>query len=186
VRAIEKFGLEGPADEWRAVREEIRDDVLANGFDEQRQTFTQYYGSTELDAALLMLPLVHFLPATDPRMRGTVAAIKQELVRDGFVLRYLTDEVDDGLPPGEGTFLPCTFWLVDNLAMSGQIEEATEIFERLLTLRNDVGLLAEQWDHRLGRLVGNFPQALTHVGLVTSAYNLDRARRQRAKALRSA
>jgi len=186
VRAVEKFGLDGPVDEWRAVREEIREDVLANGFDEQRQTFTQYYGSTELDAALLMLPLVHFLPATDARMRGTVVAIKQELLRDGFVLRYLTDEVDDGLPPGEGTFLPCTFWLVDNLAMSGQIEEATEIFERLLTLRNDVGLLAEQWDHRLGRLVGNFPQALTHVGLVTSAYNLDRARRQRARALKTA
>ncbi|MEP7158593.1 MAG: glycoside hydrolase family 15 protein [Chloroflexota bacterium] len=186
VRGIEKFGLEGPLDEWRKVRDEIRADVLANGFDEKRQTFTQYYGSAELDAALLMLPLVHFLPATDPRMLGTVAAIKQELLRDGFVLRYLSDEVDDGLPAGEGAFLACTFWLVDNLALAGEIDEATEIFERLLALRNDVGLLSEQWDHRLGRLVGNFPQALTHVGLVTSAYNIDRVRHKRARAPKSA
>jgi GH15 family glucan-1,4-alpha-glucosidase len=181
VRAVEKFGLDGPVEEWRAVRDEIREDVLTNGFDTARSTFTQYYGSTELDAALLMLPLVHFLPARDERMKGTVAAIKKELMRDGFVLRYLTDEVDDGLPAGEGTFLACTFWLVDNLAMAGEIDEATEIYERLLALRNDVGLLSEQWDHRLGRLVGNFPQALTHVGLVTSAYNIDRARRRAEK-----
>jgi GH15 family glucan-1,4-alpha-glucosidase len=178
VRAIEKFGRDGPLEEWRAVRDEIRADVLANGFDERRQTFTQYYGSDELDASLLMLPLVHFLPASDPRMKGTVAAIKKELMRDGFVLRYLTEETDDGLPAGEGTFLACSFWLVDNLAMAGEIDEATEIYERLLALRNDVGLLSEQWDHRLGRLVGNFPQALSHVGLVTSAYNIDRARRR--------
>ena len=108
-------------------------------------------------------------------MRGTIAAIKSELMRDGFVLRYKTDETDDGLPPGEGTFLPCTFWLVDNLALIGEIEEATRIFERLLALRNDVGLLAEEWDVEVDRQVGNFPQALTHVGLVNSAYNLDRA-----------
>ncbi len=186
VRAIEKFGLDGPLAQWQKVRDEIRTDVLANGFDHNRQTFTQYYGSAELDAALLMLPLVHFLPATDPHMRGTVAAIKKELMRDGFVLRYLSDQTVDGLPPGEGTFLACTFWLVDNLAMAGQLEEATEIFERLLALRNDVGLLAEQWDNRLGRQVGNFPQALTHVGLVNSAYNISRARHRRAQALRSA
>ncbi len=178
VRAIEKFGRQGPLEEWRAVRDEIRADVLANGFDERRQTFTQYYGSAELDAAVLMLPLVHFLPASDPRMKGTAAAIKKELMRDGLVLRYLTGETDDGLPPGEGTFLACSFWLVDNLAMAGEIDEATEIYERLLALRNDVGLLSEQWDHQLGRLVGNFPQALSHVGLVTSAYNIDRARRR--------
>ena len=132
-----------------------------------------------------MIPLVHFLPATDPRMRGTVEAIEQDLMRDGLVLRYQTDKTNDGLPPGEGHFLACTFWLVDNLALSGRIDEADELFERLLALRNDVGLLAEEWDHRLGRLVGNFPQALTHVGLVNSAYNLDRARRQRAQARRS-
>jgi GH15 family glucan-1,4-alpha-glucosidase len=119
-------------------------------------------------------------------MRATVAAIKKELMRDGLVLRYLSDQGVDGLPPGEGTFLACTFWLVDNLAMAGQLEEATQIFERLLALRNDVGLLAEQWDPRLGRQVGNFPQALTHVGLVNSAYNISRARNQRARALGSA
>lgn len=181
VRAIEKFGREGPLEKWQGVRDEIREDIFANGFDSERNTFTQYYGSDELDASLLMLPLVHFLPASDPRMRGTVAAIKRELMRDGFVLRYDSDVVDDGLPAGEGTFLACTFWLVDNLALAGEIDEATEIFERLLALRNDVGLLAEQWDHRLGRLVGNFPQALTHVGLVNSAYNLDRARRKKSK-----
>ena len=180
VRRSRSLAAKGPSTSGAPSRDEIRADVLAKGFDERRQTFTQYYGSDELDAALLMLPLVHFLPATDPRMRGTVKAIKGELMRDGFVLRYLSDEVDDGLPAGEGTFLACTFWLVDNLALAGEIDEATEIFERLLALRNDVGLLAEEWDHRLNRLVGNFPQALTHVGLVNSAYNLDRARRKPA------
>jgi len=186
VRAVEKFGLEGSVERWREVRDEIRADVLANGFDAQRNTFTQFYGSAEVDASLLMLPLVHFLPATDERMRGTVAAIKRELMSDGLVLRYRSEVTDDGLPPGEGAFLACTFWLVDNLAMMGEIEEATEIFERLLALRNDVGLLAEQYDPRLSRLVGNFPQALTHVGLVTSAYNLDRARKSRDRASRNA
>jgi GH15 family glucan-1,4-alpha-glucosidase len=186
VRAIEKFGREGPLEDWRKVRQEIQDDVLANGFDAQRNTFVQAYGRPELDASLLMIPLVHFLPATDPRMKGTIAAIKAELMRDGFVMRYKTDETNDGLPPGEGTFLPCTFWLVDNLALIGEIEEATEIFERLLALRNDVGLLSEEWHHEDKRQVGNFPQALTHVGLVNSAYNLDRARRARATAMRSA
>jgi len=186
VKAVERFGLDGPLAPWRAVRDEIKADVLAHGFDSQRNTFTQYYGSRELDASLLMLPLVHFLPATDPRMRGTVAAIERELIEDGFVHRYSTSEVDDGLPAGEGAFLACTFWLVDNYAMLGRLEDATRVFERLLALRNDVGLLAEEYDPALRRLVGNFPQALTHVGLVTSAYNLDRARRSRAKALRSA
>lgn len=186
VRAVEKFGLEGPVERWRAVRQEIHDDVTTNGYDAQRNTFTQVYGSPEVDASLLMIPLVHFLPATDPRMRGTVVAIRQDLMRDGFVLRYNTADINDGLPAGEGTFLACTFWLVDNLALVGELDEATEIFERLLSLRNDVGLLAEEWDHRADRLVGNFPQALTHVGLVNSAYNLDRARRARAKAMSSA
>ena len=181
VRAIEKFGREGPLDEWRKVRQEIHDDVCANGFDAERNTFVQAYGRTELDASLLMIPLVHFLPATDPRMRGTIEAIKSELMRDGFVMRYKTDETDDGLPPGEGTFLPCTFWMIDNLALIGEIDEATEIFERMLALRNDVGLLSEEWDVRRKRQVGNFPQALTHVGLVNSAYNLDRARRARSR-----
>ena len=186
VRAVEKFGLEGRLDEWKKVRQEIHDHVIGNGYDRERNTFTQYYGSRELDASLLMIPLVHFLPATDPRMRGTVEAIQRELMQDGFVMRYRTEETDDGLPSGEGAFLACTFWLVDNLALMGKIEEATEMFERLLALRNDVGLLAEEYDPRLGRMVGNFPQAFTHVGLVNSAYNLDRARKGRARAMRSA
>jgi GH15 family glucan-1,4-alpha-glucosidase len=186
VKAADKFGLEGPRDEWHRVRQQIHDEVCAKGFDNERNTFTQYYGSKELDASLLMIPLVHFLPATDPRMKGTIAAIKNELMADGFVLRYKTSQTDDGLPPGEGAFLACTFWLIDNLALTGQLEEATELFERMLTLRNDVGLLAEEYDARRRRLVGNFPQAFTHVGLVNSAYNLDRARKARARALRSA
>jgi GH15 family glucan-1,4-alpha-glucosidase len=186
VRAVEKFGLEGPVDEWRRLRTRIHRDVCKNGFDRERNTFVQSYGSKELDASLLMIPLVHFLPATDPRMRGTIDAIRKELVRDGFVLRYRTDETDDGLPPGEGTFLPCTFWLVDNLALIGEIDQATRLFEQLLSLRNDVGLLAEEWDPVAKRQLGNFPQAMTHVGLVNSAFNLDRARKARQKALRSA
>jgi GH15 family glucan-1,4-alpha-glucosidase len=186
VRAIERFGREGPLDEWRKVRQEIHDDVTTNGYDADRKTFVQAYGRKELDASLLLIPLVHFLPATDPRMRGTIEAIKAELMHDGFVSRYKTDETNDGLPPGEGTFLPCTFWLVDNLALIGQIDEATNLFEKLLGLRNDVGLLAEEYNHVQKRQLGNFPQALTHVGLVNSAYNLDRVRRARSAAMRSA
>ena len=186
VRAVEKNGLEGPLDKWRTTRDAIRAEVLDRGFDTARNAFVQSYDTKELDASLLMIPLVHFLPATDPRMRGTVDAIMRELLRDGLVLRYRSEWCDDGLPPGEGTFLPCSFWLVDNLALQGRIEEATEIFERLLALRNDVGLLAEEWDPRHGRLLGNFPQALTHVGLVNSAYNLDRALKARGRAMRSA
>jgi GH15 family glucan-1,4-alpha-glucosidase len=186
VKAIEKHNLDGPLEKWRRVRQEIHDEVLEKGFDKQRNTFTQYYGSSELDASLLMIPLVHFLPATDPRMRGTIEAIQRELMVDGFVLRYPTEKTDDGLPPGEGSFLACTFWLVDNLALTGQLDEATEIFERMLALRNDVGLLAEEYDSRRGRQVGNFPQAFTHVGLVNSAYNLNRAKKARARALRTA
>jgi GH15 family glucan-1,4-alpha-glucosidase len=186
VRAIEKFGLDGPLKDWRRVRDQIKEEVLEKGFDPKRSTFTQYYGSDELDASLLMIPLVHFLPATDARMRGTIAAIKKELMEDGFVKRYPTAAGVDGLPPGEGAFLACTFWLVDNLALIGEIEEATQIFERMLELRNDVGLLSEEYDPRRKRLVGNFPQAFTHVGLVNSAYNLDRARKARTRAVRSA
>ena len=186
VRAVEKFGLDGPVKEWRRIRAKIHRDVCKNGFDRERNSFVQSYGSKELDASLLMIPLVHFLPGTDPRVRGTIDAIRKELVGDGFVLRYRTDKTNDGLPPGEGAFLPCTFWLVDNLALIGDIDEATRLFERLLKVRNDVGLLAEEWDPVAKRQLGNFPQAMTHVGLVNSAFNLDRARKARHKALRSA
>jgi GH15 family glucan-1,4-alpha-glucosidase len=174
VKAVEQFGLPGPVDRWKHVRAEIHDEVCREGYDPRRNTFTQSYGSHELDASLLLIPLVGFLPAGDERMRGTIAAIQRELVSDGFVLRYSTSEGGevDGLPAGEGAFLACTFWLADNLALTGRRGEAGAIFERLLALRNDVGLLAEEYDPVAKRLVGNFPQAFSHVGLINTAHNL--------------
>jgi GH15 family glucan-1,4-alpha-glucosidase len=175
ICSVEGFGNEGFADRWRSLRDAIHDEVCQEAFDPERNTFTQYYGSRQLDAATLMIPLVGFLPATDPRMVGTVAAIERELLVDGFVMRYShtpeTQDVD-GLPPGEGAFLACTFWLADNLALQGRRDEAVEVFERLLALRNDVGLLSEEYDTETRRLVGNFPQAFSHVSLVNSARNL--------------
>jgi GH15 family glucan-1,4-alpha-glucosidase len=177
VKAVELAGLEGPVDRWRALRREVHDEVCGNGFDAERDTFVQYYGGKQVDASLLLIPLVGFLPAGDPRMKGTVAAVQRELTVDGLVHRYPPEgsEQVDGLPPGEGTFLACTFWLADNLAMMGRRDEAGAIFERLLTLRNDVGLLAEQYDPRDGRQLGNFPQAFSHVALVNTARNLSAA-----------
>ena len=168
VKAVEGFGLNGPVTRWRALRDEIRREILAKGYAEDRHTFTQFYGSRELDAALLMIPLVGFLPATDERVLGTVAAIERELLEDGFVQRYTQIPGDsvDGLPAGEGAFLACTFWLADNYALMGRHDEAREVFERLLALRNDVGLLSEEYDPKAGRLVGNFPQAFSHVPLI--------------------
>jgi GH15 family glucan-1,4-alpha-glucosidase len=172
VRAVERFGLEGPVAEWRRIRERIHDDVCRKGFNARLGAFVQSYGATELDASLLMIPLVGFLPATDPRMLGTVKAIQQHLMADGFVLRYPTAPDIDGLPAGEGAFLACTFWLADNLALQGDRAQAREIFERLLTIRNDVGLLSEQYDPRAQRFLGNFPQAFSHVALINTARNL--------------
>jgi GH15 family glucan-1,4-alpha-glucosidase len=176
VKAAERFGREGPVERWRRLRDDVHAEVCSRGYDATRNTFVQYYGGSQLDASLLLVPLVGFLPADDPRVRGTVAAIERELVVDGFVLRYHpeTSEDVDGLPPGEGTFLPCTFWLADNLALLGRRAEACAIFERLLSLRNDVGLLSEQYDVVQRRLVGNFPQAFTHVALINTARNLSR------------
>jgi GH15 family glucan-1,4-alpha-glucosidase len=177
IRMRERFGLDGPLDRWRHLRTEIHREVCERGFDATRGTFTQFYGSQELDASLLLLPLVGFLPHTDPRVLGTVAAIERELLRDGLVLRYQTgtDTVHiDGLPPGEGAFLPCTFWLADNYALQGRRPEAIALFERLLSLRNDVGLLAEEYDPAAKRLLGNFPQAFSHVALVNTALILAR------------
>ncbi len=173
VRAVEEYGLAGPADRWRTLRDEIHDDVMSKGYDADRRTFVQCYGSRELDASLLVVGLVGFLPPSDPAVLGTVAAIERELTVDGYIVRYRTETAVDGLPAGEGVFLPCTFWLVDNLALQGRAEEATKLFERLLALRNDVGLLAEEYDPSSGRQLGNFPQAFTHVGLVNSAHNLE-------------
>ena len=180
VQAVERFGRAGPVDAWRETRAEIHREVLENGFDVELNSFTQSYGSKRLDASLLTIPLVGFLPADDPRMVGTVAAIERELVRDGLVYRYSQDRESsgvDGLPPGEGAFLPCTFWFADNLALQGRMDEAEELFERLLALRSDLGLLAEEWDPETRRQLGNFPQAFTHVALVNTAFNLDRQER---------
>jgi GH15 family glucan-1,4-alpha-glucosidase len=174
VKSAERYGLEGPLEEWRRLRARIHAQVCERGFDAKRNTFVQAYGSKELDASLLMIPLVGFLPPEDPRARGTVAAIERELCREGLVLRYDSFEVTDGLPPGEGVFLACSFWLADNLALQGRAAQARELFEHLLALCNDVGLLAEQYDVERKRLVGNFPQAFSHLALITTAQNLSR------------
>jgi GH15 family glucan-1,4-alpha-glucosidase len=174
VKSVEEFGLEGDASKWRRLRSKIHEDVCREGFDPALNSFVQYYGSTEPDASLLMLPLVGFLPATDPRMRGTVDYIQRRLQRNGFVDRYAPAPHVDGLPAGEGSFLLCTFWLADNLALQGRYGEARELFERLLGLRNDVGLLSEQYDPEARRMLGNFPQAFSHVGLINTARNLTR------------
>ena len=178
VKAVEDFGLEGSVERWREVREEIRAEVLERGFDRELNSFVQSYDSKRLDASLLTIPIVGFLPPDDPRVRGTLAAIRRELFHDGFVQRYSHDEETaavDGLPPGEGAFFLCSFWFVDNLALLGEVEEARRLFERLLSLRNDLGLLAEEYDAQLGRLVGNFPQAFSHIGLINTAMLLERA-----------
>jgi GH15 family glucan-1,4-alpha-glucosidase len=172
VKAIERFGVAGPVERWRQIRQAIHDEVCREGFNPELGSFVQFYGSKLLDASLLMIPLVGFLPPTDPRVRGTVAAIERNLLHDGFVARYSTASSVDGLPPGEGAFLACTFWLADNLYLQGRHEEARQVFERLLALRNDVGLLSEEYDPHARRLVGNFPQAFSHVGLVNTASNL--------------
>jgi len=172
VKAVEGFGLEGPVERWRAVREAIHRDVCAHGFDAGRNTFVQSYGQKGLDASLLLLPGVGFLPAADPRVRGTVAAVEKALLRDGLLLRYDTGETDDGLPPGEGAFLACSFWLADAYTQCGRHDEAEALFARLLALRNDLGLLSEEYDVGARRLVGNFPQAFSHVALIDTALNL--------------
>jgi GH15 family glucan-1,4-alpha-glucosidase len=174
VKAIERFGQEGSLEKWKRLRDRIKDEICERGFDRSRNTFTQFYGSRQLDASLLMMPLVGFLPPRDERIRGTVSAIERELVRDGFVLRYSPEKSEhvDGLPSGEGVFLACTFWLADNYALSGRVDEARALFAKLLGITNDVGLLSEEYDPEARRLVGNFPQAFSHVGLINTAYNL--------------
>ena len=169
VKAVERFGLEGPVDKWRRLRDDIHAQVCTSGFDAQRGCFVQHYGSADLDASLLLIPLVGFLPPDDPRVRATIDAIRRELVVDGLVIRYPTAHGVDGLPPGEGAFLPCTFWLADSLAITGRVAEADEVFERLIGACNDVGLLSEEYDPRTRRMMGNFPQALTHMALVNTA-----------------
>ncbi|HWO41422.1 MAG TPA: glycoside hydrolase family 15 protein [Candidatus Eisenbacteria bacterium] len=176
IKAVERFGLEGPVERWRKLRSVIHDEVCRLGFDHERNTFVQYYGGKELDASLLMIPLVGFLPASDPRVRGTVEAIERGLMAEGFVLRYRTSPEIDALPPGEAAFLACTFWLADNYWLLGRHEDARRLFERLLSLCNDVGLLSEGYDPADRRLLGNFPQALSHLALVNTACNLSQVR----------
>lgn len=175
VKSIEDFGFVGPLDHWRHLRQRIHDNVCANGFDPEQGAFTQSYGSKELDASLLMMALVGFLPLDDKRLRGTVEAIERCLTVEGLVRRYKTQTGADGLPAGEGVFLACSFWLVDNLVLLGRLDDARSLFERLLALRNDLGLLSEEYEPIAKRLVGNFPQAFSHIALINSAYNLARA-----------
>jgi len=172
VKTVEQFGVEGPLDRWRALRAKIHDEVCRFGFNPDVGAFVQSYGSKHLDASTLLIPLVGFLPAHDARVRSTIEAIQRDLVKDGLVMRYDSNAGLDGLPPGEGAFLPCGFWLADNLLMLGRRDEACALFERHLALRNDLGLLSEEYDTDHKRLIGNFPQALTHIALINTAYML--------------
>jgi GH15 family glucan-1,4-alpha-glucosidase len=171
VKGAELCGLDGPLDRWRALRDKIHADVCEKAFNRQLNAFVQSYGSNQADASVLLISLVGFLPASDPRIRGTVECVEKHLLVDGFVLRYDSDATDDGLPPGEGAFLACSFWLADNYVLLGRRDDALRIFERLLSLRNDVGLLSEEYDPRLLRQVGNFPQAFSHIALLSTAFN---------------
>jgi GH15 family glucan-1,4-alpha-glucosidase len=181
LRLVDDFGVPGPADRWRALRAEIHAEVLERSWSEREQAFAQSYDSDELDASVLLMALHGFLPPGDERMVSTVAAIERTLLRDGFVLRYLSrdDGAVDGLPGGEGVFLPCSFWLASVLALQGRYDEAERLYGRLLGLRNDVGLVSEEYDPVGRRLLGNFPQAFTHLELINTALVLDRVRAER-------
>jgi GH15 family glucan-1,4-alpha-glucosidase len=185
IEAVQKFGVEGPLPRWKTLRQRIHDDICRRGFNRKLNAFTQSYGSGTLDASLLMMALVGFLPPEDPRVRGTVQAIGRDLMTNGFIRRYHTHETDDGLRGGEGVFLACSFWYADNLLLSGHRDEAVELFEHLLTCRNELGLLAEQYDPRARRQLGNFPQAFSHVAMVSSACNLERAESKKPAAQRA-
>jgi GH15 family glucan-1,4-alpha-glucosidase len=172
VKMAETLALPGPLERWRELRSRIHDDVCRNGYDAARGSFVQSYGSRELDASLLLIPITGFLPIEDPRVTATIEAIQRELTVEGLVQRYVTHQAVDGLPPGEGVFLACSFWLVDCLSMQGRMAEARTLFDRLAGLTNDVGLLAEEYDPVAKRFLGNFPQAFSHIALVNSALNL--------------
>jgi GH15 family glucan-1,4-alpha-glucosidase len=172
VRMVEHFGLDAPLARWKRIRSEIHRQVCEHGYDAKRAAFTQYYGSQELDAAVLLIPIVGFLPGSDERVTGTIDAIRDGLGHDGLISRYSTATTDDGLPGSEGQFLACSFWLVTALAMNGRGEEARHLFERLLSLSNDLGLFSEEYDIEHRRLIGNFPQAFTHLTLVQAAKTL--------------
>ncbi len=173
VLLAEQLKYDSPVQKWRTLRDTIHAEICAKAFDHTRNSFMQAYGSAQLDASLLLMPLVGFLPGTDPRVRGTVEAIERELMRDGLVLRYDSTQVEDGLPPGEGVFLACSFWMVSSLKAIGRLDDARRLFDRLIQLRNDLGLLSEEYDVDRKRLVGNFPQAFSHIALVNAAFDLD-------------
>ncbi|MGB6869235.1 MAG: glycoside hydrolase family 15 protein [Acidobacteriaceae bacterium] len=173
ILIAEKLGAEAPVEKWQKLRDTIHDEICRKAFNKKKNAFVQYYGADQLDAALLLMPLVGFLPPDDPRVRGTIDAIERELMPGGFVLRYDTSKVEDGLPPGEGVFLACSFWMVSCLKAIGRIDEARTLFERLLGLCNDVGLLSEEYDVKGKRLVGNFPQAFSHISLINAAFDLE-------------
>jgi GH15 family glucan-1,4-alpha-glucosidase len=172
VRSSETQGVDGDVERWRELRDTIHREVCERGYDAERGSFIQSFDSKHLDASLLLIPLVGFLPPDDPRVRATIEAVERELMRDGFVMRYRTEDPIDGLPPGEGVFLPCSFWLVDCLELLGRHDDAHALFERLLGVANDLGLMAEEYDPAEKRLLGNFPQAFTHLALVNSAFNV--------------
>jgi GH15 family glucan-1,4-alpha-glucosidase len=176
VKAIETLGLKGPLEEWRLLRDQVREEVLTKGFDPVRNTFTQHFDTTEVDASLLVLPLIGFIDGDDPRMLGTIAAVEEDLIRDGLVLRYRTETGVDGLEGDEHSFLACSFWLVSAYAAAGRLDDAHALFDRLVGLVNDVGLLSEEYDAANARMVGNFPQAFSHLALVQAAFNLADAR----------
>jgi GH15 family glucan-1,4-alpha-glucosidase len=173
VMLAEQMNYEAPLEKWKAIRDTLHQQICERGFSAKKDSFVQAYGSEELDASLLLMPLVGFLPGDDPRVRSTVEAIRRELMRDGLVLRYDTSRTQDGLPPGEGVFLACSFWMVSSLKVVGREEEAVKLFEHLLSLTNDLGLLSEEYDPRGKRLVGNYPQSFSHIALVNAAYDLE-------------
>jgi GH15 family glucan-1,4-alpha-glucosidase len=173
VKLADELNYKAPMDDWKKIRDTIHAEVCEKAFNREKGCFTQSYGSDELDAALLLMPQVGFLPGSDPRVIATVEAVERELMRDGFVLRYNTSKVDDGLPPGEGVFIACSFWMVGSLKAIGRYDDAVKLFERLLTLRNDLGLLSEEYDVKQKRLVGNFPQAFSHIALINAAFDLE-------------
>ncbi|HJY39083.1 MAG TPA: glycoside hydrolase family 15 protein, partial [Steroidobacteraceae bacterium] len=172
IKDAEEYGLKCQIERWRKIRDRIHDEICERGYDAKRNCFVQSYGSRLLDASLLQIPELGFLPPDDPRVLGTIRAIEERLLRDGFVMRYDTEDTDDGLPPGEGVFIACSFWLANAYAMTGRHEEAQRMFDRLLALANDVGLLAEEYDPAAKRLIGNFPQGFSHLSVIVTAFNL--------------
>jgi len=185
ILIAKKLRTKAPIERWKKLRDTIHEEICRKAFDKEKNAFVQYYGAKHLDAALLLMPIVGFLPATDRRVRGTIEAIERELMDGGFVLRYDTEIVQDGLPPGEGAFLACSFWMVSALKAIGRVKDARKLFARLLKLSNDVGLLSEEYDVERRRLVGNFPQAFSHIALVSAAFDLEDGREVRRRAHRN-